>query len=76
MFNGFVLFLGSIGLALIWSLLNFLAPNFKEKVKKEGKKIWDFSFGGKLFIVSSLLFVVLFFGFALDFLIRLILSFL
>ena len=30
MFNGFVLFLGSIGLALIWSFLNFLSPNFKE----------------------------------------------
>ena len=76
MFSGFILFLGSIGLALIWSLLNFLAPNFKEKVKKEGKKIWDFSFGGKLFIISSLLFVVLLFGFTLDLLIRLILSFL
>ena len=38
MFNGFVLFLGSIGLALIWSFLNFLSPNFKEEVKKQGKK--------------------------------------
>lgn len=76
MFNGFVLFLGSIGLVLIWSFLNFLAPNFKEEVKEEGKKIWNFSFGGKLFIVGSLFFVVLLFGFAVDFLIRFLVSFL
>jgi len=75
MFNGFILFLGSIGLALIWSALNLLTPNFKEKVRKEGKKIWDFSYGGKLFILGSLLFVVLLFGFILDFLIRLLISF-
>jgi amino acid permease len=76
MFNGFVLFLGSIGLTLTWSLLNFSSPNFKEKVRKEGKKIWDFSFGGKLFIASSLLFIVLLFGLILDFLISFLLSFL
>ena len=76
MFNGFVLFLGSIGLTLIWSFLNFLSPNFKEEVKKQGKKIWDFSFGGKLFIIASLLFVVLIFGFTIDFLIRFFISFL
>ena len=76
MFNGFVLFLGSIGLVLIWRFLNFLTPNFKEEVKEEGKKIWNFSFGGKLFIVGSLFFVVLLFGFAIDFLIRFLVSFL
>ena len=45
MFNGFVLFLGSIGLALIWSLLNFSSPNFKEKVRKEGKKFGILALG-------------------------------
>ena len=64
MFNGFVLFLGSVGLVLLWNLAMYINPNFNNEMKKEGKKIWNFSFGGKLFIIGSLFFVVLIFGFA------------
>ena len=74
MFNGFVLFLGSVGLVLLWNLAMYINPNFNNEMKKESKKIWNFSFGGKLFIIGSLFFVVLIFGFAFDFIIRFVLS--
>ena len=74
MFNGFVLFLGSVVLVLLWNLAIYINPNFNSEMKKEGKKIWSFSFGGKLFIIGSLFFVVLIFGFAVDFIIRFVLS--
>ena len=74
MFNGFVLFLGSVGLVLLWNLAMYINPNFNNEMKKEGKKIWNFSFGGKLFIIGSLFFVVLIFGFAFDFIIRFVLT--
>jgi len=74
MFNGFVLFLGSVGLVLLWNLAMYINPNFNSEMKKEVKKIWGFSFGGKLFIIGSLFFVVLIFGFAVDFIIRFVLS--
>ena len=74
MFNGFVLFLGSVGLVLLWNLAMYINPNFNSEMNKEGKKIWGFSFGGKLFIIGSLFFVVLIFGFAVDFIIRFVLS--
>ena len=68
MFNGlFISWFNRFSLNL--EFFKFLSPNFKEEVKKQGKKIWDFSFGGKLFIIASLLFVVLLFGFTIDFLI-------
>ena len=74
MFNGFVLFLGSVGFVLLWNLAMYINPNFNNEMKKECKKIWGFSFGGKLFIIGSLFFVVLIFGFAVDFIIRFVLS--
>ena len=74
MFNGFVLFLGSVGLVLLWNLAMYINQNFNNEMKKEAKKIWNFSFGGKLFIIGSLFFVVLIFGFAFDFIIRFVLS--
>ncbi|MFL2824994.1 MAG: hypothetical protein ACJ0A2_05985 [Alphaproteobacteria bacterium] len=74
MFNGFVLFLGSVGLVLLWNLAMYINPNFNNEIKKESKKIWNFSFGGKLFLIGSSFFVILIFGLAIDFIIRFVLS--